>query len=110
MEINGTEIQLLDLPGIIEGAAEGKGRGKQVIATARTSDLVLVMLDSAKAETQRPILEYELETMGIRLNKGPPQHLLQEEEVGIPEYHRLHSHCKVDTSLREIRQGSSPLV
>lgn len=27
---NGTKIQLLDLPGIIEGASEGKGRGRQV--------------------------------------------------------------------------------
>ena len=37
-----TRIQLLDLPGIIEGAAHGKGRGKEVIAVARTSDLVLI--------------------------------------------------------------------
>lgn len=28
---NDTKIQLLDLPGIIEGASEGKGRGRQVI-------------------------------------------------------------------------------
>jgi hypothetical protein len=27
----------LDLPGIIEGAAEGKGRGRQVIAVGKTS-------------------------------------------------------------------------
>jgi small GTP-binding protein len=27
---NDSKIQLLDLPGIIEGAAEGKGRGRQV--------------------------------------------------------------------------------
>lgn len=27
---NDAKIQLLDLPGIIEGAAEGKGRGRQV--------------------------------------------------------------------------------
>ena len=27
----GTKIQLLDLPGIIEGAAQGKGRGRQVM-------------------------------------------------------------------------------
>jgi uncharacterized protein len=26
----GTKIQLLDLPGIIEGASQGKGRGRQV--------------------------------------------------------------------------------
>lgn len=32
---NDTKIQLLDLPGIIEGAAQGKGRGREVIAVAR---------------------------------------------------------------------------
>ena len=30
MHYNDTKIQLLDLPGIIEGASEGKGRGKLV--------------------------------------------------------------------------------
>ena len=33
--IQGANIQLLDLPGIIEGASQGKGRGRQVIAVAR---------------------------------------------------------------------------
>ena len=32
------KIQLLDLPGIIEGASEGKGRGRQVIRVARSVD------------------------------------------------------------------------
>lgn len=40
--IDGAKLQLLDLPGIIEGASEGKGRGRQVISVAKTSDLVLV--------------------------------------------------------------------
>jgi small GTP-binding protein len=43
-----TKIQLLDLPGIIEGAAHGKGRGRQVIAVAKSSDLVLMVLDASK--------------------------------------------------------------
>ncbi len=47
---NDAKIQLLDLPGIIEGAAEGKGRGRQVIAVAKNSDLVLMVLDASKAE------------------------------------------------------------
>ena len=53
IEYAGSRIQLLDLPGIIEGAAGGKGRGKQVIAVARSSDLVLMMLDATKGERQR---------------------------------------------------------
>ena len=68
----GTEIQILDLPGIIEGAAEGKGRGRQVIATARTADMIILMLDAARAEAQRKKIEYELESVGIRLNKALP--------------------------------------
>ena len=32
--LNGTKVQLLDLPGIIEGAAHGKGRGRQVCVRA----------------------------------------------------------------------------
>ncbi|KAH9601891.1 GTP binding protein [Trypanosoma melophagium] len=68
----GTEIQILDLPGIIEGAAEGKGRGRQVIATARTADMIILMLDAARAEAQRGKIEAELETVGIRLNQRFP--------------------------------------
>lgn len=30
---NDAKIQLLDLPGIIDGAASGRGRGRQVIST-----------------------------------------------------------------------------
>ncbi|TQD85974.1 hypothetical protein C1H46_028453 [Malus baccata] len=45
---NDTKIQLLDLPGIIEGASEGKGRGRQVIAVAKSSDIVLMVLDASK--------------------------------------------------------------
>lgn len=35
LEYGGAEVQILDLPGIIEGAAEGKGRGRQVISAAK---------------------------------------------------------------------------
>jgi ribosome-interacting GTPase 1 len=48
LEYGGAEIQILDLPGIIEGASEGKGRGRQVISAAKTSDLILMILDATK--------------------------------------------------------------
>ncbi|VUZ42615.1 unnamed protein product, partial [Hymenolepis diminuta] len=53
IDYEGAKIQLLDLPGIIEGAAEGKGRGRQVIAVARTADLIIMMIDATKPLVQR---------------------------------------------------------
>jgi small GTP-binding protein len=37
IQYEGSRIQLLDMPGIIQGAASGKGRGRQVVAAARTA-------------------------------------------------------------------------
>ena len=81
---NGTRVQLLDLPGIIEGAAQGKGRGKEVIAVARTADLIVIVLDSGKEQVNRhrEILEGELESVGIRLNKQPPNVALTVKKTG----------------------------
>jgi len=39
LEYGGAEIQVLDLPGIIEGASEGKGRGRQVISAAKVRNV-----------------------------------------------------------------------
>ncbi len=39
---------MLDLPGIIEGAKENRGKGKQVIAVARTCNLLLIILDATR--------------------------------------------------------------
>jgi small GTP-binding protein len=82
IQYKGANIQLLDLPGIIEGAAQGKGRGRQVIAVARTSDLIIIMLDATKSEVQRQLLERELESVGIRLNKRRPNLYFKEKKTG----------------------------
>ena len=78
----GTKVQLLDLPGIIEGAKDGKGRGRQVIGVARTCTCILIVLDVIKPLTHRKIIEYELEGFGIRLNKKPPNILIKKKEKG----------------------------
>ena len=80
----GAKIQLLDLPGIIEGAKDGKGRGRQVIATARTCSLILIVLDVMKPMTHKAVIEKELEGFGIRLNKKPPNIVFRKKEkVGL---------------------------
>ena len=45
MEHRGAKIQILDLPGLIKGAAEGKGRGKEILNVIRSSDMVLYIVD-----------------------------------------------------------------
>ncbi|CAM8955965.1 unnamed protein product [Rhodiola kirilowii] len=79
---NDTKIQLLDLPGIIEGASEGKGRGRQVIAVSKSSDIVCMVLDASKSEGHRQILTKELEAVGLRLNKKPPQIYFKKKKTG----------------------------
>ncbi|KAI9829614.1 MAG: hypothetical protein M1826_005504 [Phylliscum demangeonii] len=81
LEYGGAEIQVLDLPGIIEGASEGKGRGRQVISAAKTSDLILMILDASKRTEQRALLEAELEAVGIRLNQEPPDPLTESSNI-----------------------------
>merc|ERR1712000_20256 len=78
----GAKLQLLDLPGIIEGAAQGKGRGRQVVAVAQTADLILMMLDATKGDTQKKLLEKELHEVGVRLNQEPPQIYLKVKSGG----------------------------
>ena len=78
----GTKVQLLDLPGIIEGAKDGKGRGRQVIGVARTCTCILIVLDVSKPLTHKKKIEYELEGFGIRLNKKPPQIRVKRKEKG----------------------------
>ncbi|MFN7991313.1 MAG: GTP-binding protein [Candidatus Micrarchaeia archaeon] len=71
MEYNNTKIQVLDLPGIIEGAKDGRGRGREVIAVARNADLVVIMIEAANPKQNR-IIESELYGFGIRINTEKP--------------------------------------
>ena len=71
MEYNKAKIQILDLPGVIAGAKEGKGRGREVLAVARNADLVLIILDVFQPNMLSAIKE-ELEGIGIRLDAKPP--------------------------------------
>jgi small GTP-binding protein len=71
MEYQGARIQILDLPGIIAGAATGTGRGKRVLSVAKNADLILLVLDVFQPD-QISVLTKELYEMGIRLNTRPP--------------------------------------
>eukprot|EP00756_Hemistasia_phaeocysticola_P065607 Hpha_TRINITY_DN8665_c0_g1::TRINITY_DN8665_c0_g1_i1::g.168854::m.168854 len=78
----GAKLQMLDLPGIIEGAKDGKGRGKQIIAVARTCSCLLIVLDVAKPLTHKLIIERELDGFGIRLNSRPANISIKKKDKG----------------------------
>ncbi|KAG1755811.1 P-loop containing nucleoside triphosphate hydrolase protein [Suillus lakei] len=94
LKVHGAPIQILDLPGIIEGANDGRGRGRQVIAgmaskfntcenrVARTCNLIFIVLDVLKPLGDKKIIESELEGFGIRLNKKPPAILVRKKDKG----------------------------
>ncbi|KAK4554914.1 GTP-binding protein rbg1 [Recurvomyces mirabilis] len=79
---NGAKIQMLDLPGIIQGAKDGKGRGRQVIAVAKTCNLIFIVLDVNKPLTDKRVIETELEGFGIRINKEPPNIKITKKDKG----------------------------
>lgn len=82
MEHKNAKIQILDMPGLIKGAARGKGRGREVITAARAADMILLLGDVFNYRLD--ILEHELYEAGIRLDKQPPNvHITQEQKGGI---------------------------
>ena len=78
----GAPLQMIDLPGTIEGAKDGRGRGRQVIAVAKTCHLIFIVLDVNKPLTDKKVIETELEGFGIRINKEPPNITFKKKDKG----------------------------
>ena len=72
MEHRGAKIQILDLPGLIKGAAEGKGRGKEILGVIRAADMVLFIVDPFQ-DGHFDVLYRELHNAGLRLNEERPR-------------------------------------
>jgi small GTP-binding protein len=81
LEYQGARIQILDLPGIISGAATGTGRGKRVLSVAKNADLILLILDVFQPD-QISILRKELYEIGVRLNTQPPNVTINQSSRG----------------------------
>ena len=71
MEYNHAKIQILDVPGIVEGAARGVGRGREVLSMVQNSDLIIIILDPTSMK-QLPALQKELYDAKVRINQRKP--------------------------------------
>lgn len=80
MLYRGAKFQLFDMPGLIDGAARGRGRGREVLSVARSSDLILLVVDVRDWDIG--VLVSELEAGGIRLNQRMPEITIKRKERG----------------------------
>ena len=81
MKYNQAKIQILDVPGIISGAASGKGRGREVLSIVRNSDLILILIDALHPEHYDAILK-EVYDAGVRINQKPPDIVIKKRARG----------------------------
>lgn len=94
------KLQILDVPGLIEGAEEGKGRGREVLSVTRGADLIILITDVERPKTLDK-LENALIRNGIRPNQSPPDVLIEKKlQGGII----LHSNIKQDLSNETIKE------
>jgi small GTP-binding protein len=95
LQYRGANVQLLDVPGLIEGAAGGRGDGQEVLSVVRTADLVVFVLSVFEIDQYEPLAD-ELYKNGVRLDQEPPR-------VSVRKKHKdgISVNASVDTDLDE---------
>jgi ribosome-interacting GTPase 1 len=112
----GANIQLLDVPGLIEGAAGGRGGGQEVLSVIRTADLVVFVLSVFEID-QYARLSDELHSNKVRLDTQPPKVRVTPKGMGgidvtmaadvdlepdtVREVLREHGHVNADVAITE---------
>jgi small GTP-binding protein len=81
MEYKHAKIQIIDVPGVVSGAASGKGRGKEVLSMLRNADLILILIDAIYPQHCEALLKEVYET-GVRVNQKKPDVRITKKERG----------------------------
>ncbi|MBT4541117.1 GTP-binding protein [Candidatus Woesearchaeota archaeon] len=71
LEYKGAKIQILDVPGIVRGAASGKGRGKEVLSVMQNADMVIILIDVDRPQALK-VIQKEIYDSLLRLNQVKP--------------------------------------
>ena len=79
---NFTNLQILDLPGIVDKASDNRGFGKKVLSVVRVCDLVIFVVNCENYEKEMEILLCETKNSNIRINKNPPNINIIKKNIG----------------------------
>jgi small GTP-binding protein len=83
LQYKGIQIQLVDMPGLIEGVSLGKGMGGPLISAIRAVDAIIITVDlSIDPVKDLELILNELEAKGLRLNKKVPNIEIQKQPTG----------------------------
>ncbi|PIZ59014.1 hypothetical protein COY23_00035 [bacterium (Candidatus Torokbacteria) CG_4_10_14_0_2_um_filter_35_8] len=66
LNLNGAQIQLIEVPGLIEGTAKGKGSGRAFLSVARNADFIILMHDLSKGKEELKMILKELSSYKIK--------------------------------------------
>jgi uncharacterized protein len=115
LSYKGAQIQILDLPGIISGAARGSGRGREVLSALRQADLILFVVDPAdRPQRQLEVLMRELYDAHVRLGmRAPDVRLETSMKGGITIYKTVPLEMTdetIESILREFRKMNATII
>jgi small GTP-binding protein len=63
--IGGVLVQLVEIPGLIEGAAEGRGGGRALLGVLRNADVIVYCHDAGRPLAELEAVRAEVEVAGI---------------------------------------------
>ncbi len=89
LDLDGAQIQLVDLPAVIEGSHEGANQGTKVLTSVRNSDMVIIVLDLSQDPCyQLDLMMHELESFAIKVNSMPPPIKIEKTGSGSLQFYK----------------------
>jgi len=83
LKINDIQIQLVEVPGLIQGVSMGKGMGLQLLSSVRSADALVLVIDASNEPMkQMKVTLDELEAGGIKVNRRRPDIDIKKRVVG----------------------------
>jgi GTP-binding protein len=86
VSFDGREFVLADIPGLIEGAAEGRGLGHEFLRHTQRARVLVILLDPAETQTDTPeeqleILRHEITSYSAELGRRPALVLMGKSDL-----------------------------
>ncbi len=104
-EHNKVRYQIVDMPSIMEGAANGIGNGKEIISQLRACDLICFCIDlSRNYKEQMNLLLKELQESHVRLNVPPPPITIEKTGSNKIQVFYLTSEAKENKNIEELTE------